>query len=117
MIRGSSSWLGLNMDWDSSVTAGWKKGGHFACGAGGTAMLVYPPTGGNPRPGDSIHAFPAQRLCDGDREGGGRRQAATGRSERAEPCAVFCYTPCWLWMQVQVGCSALSTPRCGIARE
>jgi hypothetical protein len=57
------------MGWAGSATSGWKKGGPFACGAGGAAMLVYPPTGGNTRPRNSIHTFPAQRLCDGGRDG------------------------------------------------
>src|SRR5260370_9368218 len=70
MIRGSSQWLGLNMDWGCSTTAAWKKGGHFACGAGGAAMLMCPPTGGEQRPGDSIHTDPAQKHYDGQSDGG-----------------------------------------------
>src|SRR5258708_39070929 len=69
-IRGSKPWLELNTDWGISTTSGWKKGGAFACGAGGAARLMYPPAGGNTRPGDSIHAFLAQCLGDGERDGG-----------------------------------------------
>src|SRR3982074_527670 len=65
LIRGSSRWLESNSDWGGLATAAWKKGGPFACGTGGAAMLVYPPVGREPRARDSIHAFPAQWRGDG----------------------------------------------------
>jgi len=75
LIRGRKRWLGLNMGWGGLATAAWKKGGQFACGAGGAAWLLRASAGRNAGTGDSVYAVPAQRLGDRNRDGGSCRRA------------------------------------------
>src|SRR6266508_5976754 len=69
VICGSSQWLGSNMDWGGLATAVWKKGGLVASGPGSATGSVHPATWRHACAGDAIHAFPAQWVGDGGRDG------------------------------------------------